>query len=463
MKKQYSRLPLSGIFYIFFIYGLTANATSTSDSVSLELNKIYSPELVTSFYEAREYRPAWTRQGKYSIRAYRLINILNHAQYYGLNPNNYHIQEILALKDADTSEKNTGRMEALLTDGFFAFAHHLEKGQLNSKTLRLKQRESTEHTADIIFLENALRSPTLKSDLESLQPSHPHYHRLKKDLHEKLGAFNNNTLWTGKKTEELRQDILKLALNMERWRWEGKTFPDRHIFVNLPSYKLEVWENGEVALESKIIVGTARQRTPPQDSQIDRYIIHPTIVPKEILDEELIPLFINDPAFITDYGYEVYDGVNLVDPSTIDWDEYELDNFPYALRQPDPDHKSLDLVKFNLDSTGIIHDSDSYSLFFRNVRAFSGGCIIMEKAKDLAHYLVKDDTEIASSDLEDYFSGNDYKEIMVKIPVQVFIRYFTADGLEMYQDIYDQDHPLLAYFNDMVKEKKSNMNLQRTR
>jgi len=462
MKKLYLRSPYIFILYIFFTFSLISHASAVSDSISLDLTKTHSPELVNSFYESRDYRPAWTRQGKYSVRAYRFINILNHAQYYGLNPNNYHIHELLALKDADASEQNTGRMEALLTDGFFAFAHHLEKGQLDKRTLKLKQK-SEGHNADILFLENSLRSPTLKSDLESLQPSHPYYHKLKAELQEKLDAFNNNALWAGKKTEELRQDILKLALNMERWRWEDSTYTDRHIFVNLPSYKLEVWENGEVTMESKVLVGTARQRTHNQDSQIDRYIIHPTLVPKEMLAEELIPLIVKDPAYLTTNEYELLDGDNPVDASTLDWEAYSVDNFPYIVRQPDPNHRSMNFLKFNLDSTGIIHDSESSSLFFRNVRAFSGGCIIMEKAKDLALYLAKDNEEITLSDMEAYFAGNAYKEITVKHPMHVYVRYFTADGSEMYQDIYDQDQPLLAYFNDMVKGKKSNMNLQRSR
>jgi len=466
MKQCYTPTPLLWIILFIFSNIFQGNAgtyRSFSDSVILQTDNIHSPTSVSSFYQSRGHKPAWTKKGKYSIKAYRLIQILNHAQYYGLNPENYHLKEILALKDAPTSEKNTGRMETLLTDSFIAFGHHLKYGQLNRETLEINHHLMEGNRLDIHFFENALNAPSLRAELERLEPSHPHYGKLKETLFTKLEAYNNNTLWAGKKNEELRQDILKLALNMERWRWEDKDFEDRHVFVNLPSYKLEVWENGAVSLESKIIVGSARHKTSVHDSGIEKLIVHPNLVPKEKVAEELLPIITKDPTFLSSNGYEVLDGNEPLDISTIAWETYEEDDFPYVVRNNDPIHTSMALIRFDIDSTGVWHDAESNSLFYRNVRALSGGCIILEKARDLAIYLVNDGPEITPNQVEDYVKGNEYKEIPVQRPLPVYIRYFTADGSEIYADIYDEDNSLMAYFSNMVKKNKDDFNLQRIR
>jgi murein L,D-transpeptidase YcbB/YkuD len=465
MKKRYTLTPI--IWIITFLLPcilpsqVIANS-STHDSVVVQTAKIHSPELVTTFYQSRDHKPAWTKQGKYTLKAYRFIQILNHAQYYGLNEENYHLKEILKLKDANITPENTGRMESLLTDSFFAFAHHLKNGQLDRETMKLNNPQIEENEVKIEFLETALKAPSIKSELENLEPSHPHYHKLKVSLHEKLDSYNNIALWAGKKTEAMRQDILKVALNMERWRWEDEIFPDRHIFVNLPSYKLEVWENGKVSLESKVIVGSARHPTSLQNSQIEKYIIHPTLVPRQMLTEELLPSIVKDPSYLSRNAYEVLEGNKPVDITTINWEAFDADDFPYVVRRPDPGHKSLAILRFDLDSMGVLHDSESNSLFFRNVRALSGGCIIMEKAHDLAIYLVNEEADITPNHVKEYINGNEYKEIMIHKPMLIFIRYFTADGSEIYQDIYDDDRQFMAYFNEIVKEN-NNLNLQRRR
>lgn len=458
MKNLYS------ICLLVFIFLSSAHGSkATTDTVVLDMAKLSAPELVKQFYEARDYEPAWTKQGKYSIKAYSFIYLLNNAQYYGLNSENYHVKELMSLKDAIPSSKNTGRMESLLTDSFFSFAHHLKSGQLDKETLMFRELKWDEDTHYVAFLENALRSHSIKSELESLEPTHPNYQSLKASLQIKLDDLYKNSLWADKDSDKIKMEIQTLALNMERWRWEDGDFAKRHILVNLPSYMLEVWEDGEVIMASKVIVGSPRQKTPTMNSEIKSYIIHPNVVPEQILAEELLPIIIKDPTYLSRNNYEILDNDIIIDASSIAWDTFDKEPFPYMLRQPDPDHKSLGIIKFALDSTSLIHDSESRLLFFRNLRALSGGCIIVEKAEDLAQYLIAGDEELSPNQLKEMIENQMYREVEVKQPIYVYVRYFTSDGIKTYQDIYGMDKSLLAYFDDMVKWEKNNMNLQRTR
>lgn len=458
MKKLY---PIS--LFVFLFFSLSPNSNAAPDTIILDMNNLTSPDMVKEFYESRNYEPAWTKQGKYSLKAYSFIYLLNNAQYYGLNSENYHLKELMTLKDARPSDKNTGRMESLLTDSFFTFANHLESGQLEKETLTLRGIDKEGESINIAFLENALKSHSIKAELESLEPAHPNYQKLKAELERKLENLYKNSFWSEKDGNELKLEIQKLALNMERWRWEDEEFGNRYIFVNLPSFMLEVWEDDKVTMTSKIIVGSARQKTPIMTSQINNYIIHPTCVPEQILAEELIPIIIKDPSYISRNNYEVLDKGKLIDASTITWDSYIEETFPYVLRQPDPDHKTLGHIKFMLDSTSMIHDRESGLLFFRNIRALSSGCIIIEKAEDLAQYLVLGEDGLSPYQLKEMLERQAYKEVKVMQPLNVYVRYFTADGTKMYTDVYGMDQSLLAYFDDIVKWERSNLNLQRTR
>lgn len=458
MKKLYSLF-----FFVIIFNSSTQLSYAALDTIALDMDRLSSPALVKEFYESRNFQPAWTKHGKYSIKAYNLIHLINNAQYYGLNAENYHLTELLALKEAKPSDKNTGRMESLLTDSFLTFASHLKNGQLDNEISKKREKKPEANHQEILFLERALRSASLKSELESLEPSHPNYHKIKSVLQQKLDDHYKNTLWSGKHSDDLKLEIQKLALNLERWRWEDNGFADRHILVNLPSFMLEVWENGEVTMTSKVIVGSARQQTPLLDSQIENYIIHPTYVPEKILLEELLPIIKKDPTYLSRNDYEILDEGNLVEVSSIAWDRIDEEIFPYVLRKPDSDHKTLGIVKFELDSTSLIHDSESKLLFVRNLRALSGGCIILEKAEDLAQYLVMDEDGLNPSQLQELFKHKAYAKVDVNKPMHVYIRYFTADGTNIYQDVYGMDKALLVYFDDMVQWDRSNFNLQRTR
>ena len=89
-----------------------------------------------------------------------------------------------------------------------------------------------------------------------------------------------------------------------------------------------------------------------------------------------------------------------------------------------------------------LHDTPAKSLFNATVRAFSHGCIRIERPLDLAHYLLGEPVEAA-------IASGDTKTIPIKTPVPVYVLYWTAwptsDGdVEYHRDVYGSDARVIA-------------------
>src|SRR5690606_24036460 len=84
---------------------------------------------------------------------------------------------------------------------------------------------------------------------------------------------------------------------------------------------------------------------------------------------------------------------NLLQADSIDWESFSKSYFPVSLRQREGQENALGIIKFVFDNpyAVFLHDTNAKRLFRSRVRAFSHGCIRMEKAVELAHYLVTGD------------------------------------------------------------------------
>jgi murein L,D-transpeptidase YcbB/YkuD len=67
-----------------------------------------------------------------------------------------------------------------------------------------------------------------------------------------VGSLNNTGM------EKFR----RIAINLDRYKQLPDSLPVSYIWVNLPSFKMQVWDSGKVKLESKTIIGLPKNRTP---------------------------------------------------------------------------------------------------------------------------------------------------------------------------------------------------------
>ena len=188
--------------------------------------------------------------------------------------------------------------------------------------------------------------------------------------------------------------LQQVIVGLERQRWLNKPRGKRHIFVNQADFRAFVMDNGKPTLETRVVVGKARKfRTPEFSDEMTHLVINPTWhVPKSIARNEYLPMLKEDPTSLTRQGLRMTD-VNgqRVDPATLDYSKYDLKNFPYDIKQPPSNRNALGLVKFMFPNKFNIylHDTPSKSLFARDTRAYSHGCVRVQKPFELAYTLLK--------------------------------------------------------------------------
>ena len=238
--------------------------------------------------------------------------------------------------------------------------------------------------------------------------------------------------------------IRQIELNLERWRWLPRDLGPRHILVNIPAYRLEVWENGNIPVQMRVVVGRKDTPTPIFNDTMTYIVFSPYWnVPPDIAKNETLPGILRDAAFLGRNNMEVIDARgNVVDPSDIDLDDPDL----YRFRQRPGAGNSLGLVKFMFPNqfNVYLHDTPADSLFARAMRSFSHGCVRVENPQALAEYLLKDSPEWSVSAIEEAMHAGEERNVKLTAPIPVYLGYWTAvaspEGVEFRSDVYEIDH-----------------------
>ncbi|MGF1640430.1 MAG: murein L,D-transpeptidase, partial [Rhodospirillales bacterium] len=244
--------------------------------------------------------------------------------------------------------------------------------------------------------------------------------------------------------------IQQIILNMERWRWLPDDLGGRHVRVNIAGFELAMVEDGAVVDRMAVVVGRPYRQTPVFSDHIRYLELHPYwSVPFKLAGEDELPKIQRDPSILDQRGFEVFLGNQKVDPATIDWWRYNRRTFPFTLRQkPGPDN-ALGRIKFMFPNEFdvYLHDTPARALFDRTERAFSSGCIRIERPFDLAVWLLRDTPRWDAERLEARLAAGRNQRIDLARPVAIHLIYATAwsgeDGTVHFRpDIYDRDKRL---------------------
>ena len=234
-------------------------------------------------------------------------------------------------------------------------------------------------------LDQANGSPFFDMELEKGVKSFQASHCLTPD-----GIIGQDTKAKLNWSYEKRLKMVKDAIE----KIKALIFTDHTIIVNIPTYKLYAFEKETPKMQMKVIVGKSQRQTPLMTSYINGIEYNPIwVVPKTILFEDELPKIQEDPRkfFAQNRDFQIFDeDDNPVNPKKIDWNSFDLHNFPYTLKQKSGKNNALGLLKFNLQTHDSIylHDTAHRELFSQFSRALSSGCIRVEKAGKLASWLL---------------------------------------------------------------------------
>ena len=251
------------------------------------------------------------------------------------------------------------------------------------------------------------------------------------------------------------EKITAIRLNMEKWKWMPEE-KGMYISVNIPDFSLSVMEDNYTVLKMKAILGKEARQTPIFSAHMKYIVVNPYWrVPRTILREDIIPKVQKDIRYLKKERIRIFKEVNNtgkreINPWKINWKKVNANAFPYLLRQ-DPGRKNvLGRLKFMFPNTYdiYIHDTPIKSLFDKEERLFSSGCIRIEEPLVLFRYLMNNDGNNEYENITDLIASGANKAIMLRSPVKVRIDYWTVwvdeKGMAQFRDdIYGHDNDLM--------------------
>ncbi len=253
--------------------------------------------------------------------------------------------------------------------------------------------------------------------------------------------------------------IEQLIINLERRRWMEDDFGKLYVFVNLADQQLKVVEkkgNKEKTIhDSRVVVGKPFHSTPVFSKDMSFVVFNPYWnVPSSIANNEYLPKLRKDPGALAKQNIHMFTSSGAqVDPYSVNWNS--VSKVPYRLRQNSGPKNALGQVKFMFPNKFniYIHDTPSKSLFAKEIRYFSHGCIRVQNPDELAEVLLGRQGWSKSS-VDSQIGSQKRRIVNLKRKIPVHISYLTAwvnkDGsINFRRDTYGRDKKLAAF---MLKE-----------
>jgi L,D-transpeptidase YcbB len=261
------------------------------------------------------------------------------------------------------------------------------------------------------------------------------------------GKIEKQTLVELNKTIDFR--IKQIMINMERLRWIPEKMESNYLLINIPEFRLHIFENDKQVWETNVVVGKTVTKTSIFKGSLSQIILNPYWgVPTSIVKKEILPKLKRNPNYLENNNMEAFSGKNVIDPNSINWNKYE-NSVPFDFRQKPGKDNALGKMKFMFPNNYHIylHDTPAKGLFGDNKRAFSHGCIRVENPKKLAIYLLKNQTVWNEQKIDEVLETDTQTGIKVNPFMPVYIAYFTAwvdanGQLNFRNDLYNLDSKL---------------------
>jgi murein L,D-transpeptidase YcbB/YkuD len=376
------------------------------------------------FYEARGHTPAWIDGDRPTDQLDELLKVLDQAPQHGLEPSAYGLDELRGARTAADEawfgakfeEQRIPELDVRLTYAFLEHAADLIGWRLSPRAIDKSWLAAPKKVDLAEQLRAALDGKGVRDTLESLAPVHPQYKGLQAAL-------------VRAREEGKNEDVERIAMNLERWRWVPRDLGDRHVLVNVPSYQMQVVEGEKPVLAMRVIVGAPDTPTPLFSDNMTYVVFSPYWnIPESILREETLPRLMEDPEYLARNNMEVVGtSGEVVDAASVDWGDTEATRGLRFRQAPGPEN-ALGLVKFIFPNhfSVYLHDTPGDALFRKEVRALSHGCIRLEQPVQLAEYVLADKANWTSPRIMKAMHAKEEQTVTLKEPLPVHIGYWTA-------------------------------------
>ncbi len=248
---------------------------------------------------------------------------------------------------------------------------------------------------------------------------------------------------------QIEDRLPSILVALERERWMNIPRGERHIWVNLVDFTASVVDHGEVTFRTRSVIGAnSSDRRSPEFSDTMEYMeINPYWnVPNSIAVNEYLPGMIASGGASSRHLQLVAGGGQVVPRGAVNWGAYSPRSFPFNLRQPPSRGNALGLVKFMFPNPYAIylHDTPSKSLFQRDRRDFSHGCIRLAEPFDFAYHLLARQVDNPKEYFHRILDTGQNTRVDLEQPIPVHLVYRTAftspkGRLNFRHDVYGRD------------------------
>jgi L,D-transpeptidase YcbB len=229
--------------------------------------------------------------------------------------------------------------------------------------------------------------------------------------------------------------IQQLLINMGRMQWMINEPKGKMIVVNIPEFIIHVKDGPQKVFDMNVVVGKEGHNTMMFTGNLNQVVFSPYWnLPESIVKKEILPAMERNPNYLASHHMEITGNEG---------------GLPVIRQLPGNDN-SLGKVKFLFPNSFNIyfHDTPAKSLFEKDKRAYSHGCIRLSDPEKMANYLLKDDAQWNPENINAAMNSGEEKYVKVKTPVPVLITYYTAwvdeNGLLHFaDDIYGHDKAVI--------------------
>jgi murein L,D-transpeptidase YcbB/YkuD len=466
---------------------ISARLAETLRNVSPRLPK-REREAIQAYYEAANHAPLWVRDGAWTAAANGVIARLKEAGEDGLDAADYPIPAVANTKDAPAAD--WAEAEIRLSAAAVLYARDARGGRIDPTRLSAYLTPTLTLPAADAVLQRLAAATDPNAALAAYNPQHAGYQALKRKLVEiretrpatpmvrvpdgkplrvgmrdpraslirarfgmeptgqddtayderlasAVAAFQKEhglkasgvldkatvAALSGPSPARLEGDLIA---NMERWRWLPETLGERHIFVNIPEYRLRLFDKGDMVHQTRVVVGKLESQTPIFSDEMEYVIVNPSwTIPPSIMKNEILPGLARDPSYAARRGYEVI-----------------VRNGRMTVRQPPGERNALGYVKFIFPNNHAVylHDTPSRHLFAREQRAFSHGCVRVDQPFRLAEAVLQVQGDWSEAKLRGLI-GKGERHLRLKDRLPVHLSYFTlavdeSGQLKSFNDLY---------------------------
>ena len=381
---------------------------------------------VQAFHRYKRERPFWTPGA-----AQALLRLLETSSVDGLSPAAYRTNELRRLVAETYSDPRRDRrpVEIALSQAFVSFASDLARAG-DSGVTYVDPAVRPRPVRPMMLLLRASETGSVQTFIEKMGWMNPIYAQLR---HEMVAGG----------ADPRRRKLLTINLQRARALPRG---PVRYILVNIPSARLEVREGNRVLESMKVVVGLKHTQTPVMAGMMRYAIQNPSWhIPVDITRDKVAPRVLREgAAYLASRDYEVLSdfsrNARVLDPDKVDWNAVVQGKVDAYVRQKPGPTSGLGKIVFKFpNEMGIyLHDTPGKSLFERDDRLASAGCVRLEDADGLSRLVLGDAINPAARETDKY--------IPLPRPIPVYLTYLTAIPVEgevvEQKDIYGKDDEL---------------------